>query len=181
MKAEKKTKPSNGKRKSWTFARANIPLKHNPIHDYDAWLRNKGKGCDLILPDAQVEIKTVNTRIYHSWIIRSYIPRYNLLKKYNILVVIGDKWLIPVEERQFLYLNHIRIMSLDEFINWFIKHYSKNTVKANKVFLNKLWLNKSFLNDCYLLVSNCVDDNMIVFYNGIGTSYKHIMDYLINN
>lgn len=135
---------------------AKVTFKANDTSNFSEWLKNKGKGADILLPDAEVECKFITKRVYKSYIDRDWIPRFDFNKKYAIIVT-NNKWLIPKEERIRMYKKGIQIKEIFEFLWWCIKHYSSKKYKANKYSLN--------------LFRGFVFPNMVLYVKGLEVTY----------
>jgi len=114
-----------------------VPYWGNP-KEWDMWQRNIAKGPDIIIPllDAEVECKNISSKIYPSWIKKSYISRFTFTRRHKI-VVTNWKWFIPLDCRKLLYEKGIKLMDLYEFIWWIVERLKrKNGILFNKSILN---------------------------------------------
>lgn len=100
----------------------------NPT-DFKEWLKNKGKGADIIIEGlCEVECKFNLTRVYWSWILRDWLPRFSDNPDIDKIIVSNFKWRIPRQCRELLYEHGIKLMNREEFI-WYVL---KNLKRANK-------------------------------------------------
>lgn len=131
----------------------------NPVTSFDEWKKNKGKGCDILLPFAEVELK-YRSKYYDrvSYIKRDHIPRFSC-RGIDKIVVTNYKWFYGRKSREELYKYGIKLMDLQEFI-WYVL---KNMKGSNTIYL--------------LFHINSLNYCMVCHYNGyLVTTIKDFFD-----
>jgi len=152
--------------------RNGITFTGNPI-EFNEWKKNIGKGADIQLNNAEVELKWLGTdKIYPSYIEKDYIPRFKFNKKYKI-VVVNNKWNVPPKCKYLLSSNKIKLLDVNEFIFWLFK--KRNMVSLTN-YVNYL---SNYFND-YYLYSLIEYDNIMNVLEGCECGAERILPKSLN-
>jgi len=71
------------------LGRYGIGYNSNPLGSIIEWKKHQGKGVDFKIPELNVELeaKSGYARIYRSWILRDWIPRFSYHNEIRIVIV----------------------------------------------------------------------------------------------
>jgi hypothetical protein len=169
---------------------SNIVYNGNPLGNTYEWKRRQGKGSDFKIPywNWEMEAKSSNGKVFPSWIIRDWIPRF---KKNSFKVTIYNETMkLPTKSLELCFNHDIYLVSID-MLGYVLKTEKKRRVgnkliEANKPIesklieankeVNKPNSNKSIEGNRNSMLEPKIPQKTIVEYLDFDTHHRHIVD-----
>ncbi|MEM3688203.1 hypothetical protein [Saccharolobus sp.] len=66
-----------------------VKFKSNPLSTIEEWKRHQGKGCDFVIDSYNIELesKNIDGKVFRSWILRDWIPRFSYNNETRIVAI----------------------------------------------------------------------------------------------
>ncbi|MEM3662776.1 MAG: hypothetical protein QXI68_04240 [Sulfolobales archaeon] len=103
-----------------------ILFQSNPLTSIEAWKKHQGMGCDFKIDsfNMEVESKNIDGKVFRSWILRDWIPRFSY-KNETRVVAIPSTTKLSVDGLELLFTYNIHIVYWDSI---------RYLARGNKVF-----------------------------------------------
>jgi hypothetical protein len=153
----------------------------NPLLSITDWKQYQNSGVDFKLYNVQLEVKNTEARVFRSWILRDWIPRFTYNNETRI-VVCPSSIKLSTNVLELLFIHNINILYFDSL------RYLKNNIQKNDA--NKLVLSynqcptkvfycssrfssKRILSSSFRIIGQSMKQSIRVKIQGLKATLKH--------